>query len=71
MKLLPAFLSSSLDGSIGLFNLVNFQEIYRLYLKDPSLGISIIDENQFITYSERELNLWNFNNITDCFTSLK
>ncbi|KAG4108261.1 WD40 repeat-like protein [Neocallimastix lanati (nom. inval.)] len=67
----PSFLSSSLDGSIGLFNLVNFQEIYRLYLKEPCLGLSIIDENQFISYSERELNLWNFNNITDCFTSLK
>jgi len=67
----PAFLSSSLDGSIGMFNLVNFQEIYRLYLKEPSCGIDIIDENQFLSYSEREVILWNFNNLTDCFTALR
>ncbi|OUM70464.1 hypothetical protein PIROE2DRAFT_1327, partial [Piromyces sp. E2] len=66
-----SFLSSSLDGSIRLFNLVTFQEIYSLYLKEPSYGLNIIDENQFLTYSEREVILWNFNNITDCFTALK
>jgi len=67
----PACLSSSIDGSIRLFNLVNFQEIYNIYLKYPSYGINIIDENQFLTYSEREVILWNFNNITDSFTALR
>ncbi|RKP19056.1 WD40 repeat-like protein [Rozella allomycis CSF55] len=63
-------LTSSLDGSVRLWSLITFTELYKLSLNEPINGIRIVNEKMFYLQFQHGIKVMLFNHFHNEFGNL-
>ncbi|KAJ3093222.1 vacuolar transporter chaperone [Quaeritorhiza haematococci] len=64
------FMSCSLDMTVRMYSLKTFKEVYCLQLREPPLGMELIDNTQIYIHVPGTILVWTLNHLNTEFASI-